>query len=218
MNYSRNLNKRKMGQRVVGLIVVAVLIGASVGFMVAYGFMQIQHSEDEKQKEVQIFGAYDTREFTKEISLDWQSDENFKALEITLDEDVQQFTYYLSKGYNIDYPLALAVIQVESDFQADLISDTEDYGLMQINKNNHDWITQTIGVEDYLDPVQNIRAGMFILRKLFEKYQKPSLVLMAYNMGETGAARLWKQGIYSTDHTEKVLQYQKQFNDKLEGD
>lgn len=218
MNYSRNLNKRKIGRRVVGLIAVSVLIGAVVGFTVAHIWMQTSHLEDEKQKEVQIFGAYDTREFTKEISLDWQRDENFKALKIPLNEDVQQFTYYLSKGYNIDYPFTLAVMQTESDFQADLISDTEDYGLMQINKNNHDWITQTIGVEDYLDPIQNIRAGMFILRKLFEKYQKPSLVLMAYNMGETGAARLWKQGIYSTDYTEKVLQYQKQFSDKLEGD
>ena len=66
MNYSRNLNKRKMGQRVIGLITVAALIGVVIGFMVAYGFAQIPHSEDEKQKEVQIFGAYDTREFTKE--------------------------------------------------------------------------------------------------------------------------------------------------------
>ena len=218
MNYSRNLNKRKMGQRVVGLITVSALIGVVIGFIVGCVLMRTSHSKDETQKEVQIFGAYDTREFTKEVSLDWQSDENFKALEIPLGEDMQQFTYYLSKGYEIDYPFALAIMQTESNFQADLISDTEDYGLMQINKNNHDWITQTIGVKNYLDPNQNIRAGMFILRKLFEKYQKPSLVLMAYNMGETGAGRLWKQGIYSTNYTEKVLQYQKQFHDKLEGD
>lgn len=215
MNYSRNLNKKKIGQRMVVLLAVSVLISVAVGFIAGCAVVRIP--KDEQQNEVQVFGAYDTREFTKEISLDWQTDENFKALDIPLDKDVQEFTYYLSKGYNIDYSLALAVMKAESDFQSDTVSNSEDYGLMQINKNNHDWITQAIGVDDYLEPTQNIRAGMFVLRKLFEKYQKPSLVLMAYNMGETGAGRLWKQGVYSTDYTEKVLQYQEQFNEKLEG-
>ncbi len=40
---------------------------------------------------------------------------------------------------------------------------------------------------------------------------------MAYNMGEDGAARLWEKGIYSTDYTEKILNYQTQFNEQLEG-
>ena len=29
-------------------------------------------------------------------------------------------------------------------------------------------------------------TGMFILRKLFEKYETPEKVLMAYNLGESG--------------------------------
>lgn len=36
-------------------------------------------------------------------------------------------------------------------------------------------------------------------------------------MGEDGAARLWEKGIYSTDYTEKILNYQTQFNEDLMG-
>ena len=68
-----------------------------------------------------------------------------------------------------------------------------------------------------LIPTRNIRAGVFVLRKLFERYQDTNMVLMAYNMGEDGATRLWEKGIYSTDYTEKILNYQIQFNEQLEG-
>ena len=89
---------------------------------------------------------------------------------------------------------------------------------MQINQINHQWLTDTLGVTDFTDPYQNIRAGVFVLRKLFERYQDTNMVLMSYNMGEDGAARLWEKGIYSTDYTEKILNYQTQFNEQLGGE
>ena len=89
---------------------------------------------------------------------------------------------------------------------------------MQINQINHQWLTDTLGVTDFTDPYQNIRAGVFVLRKLFERYQDTNMVLMAYNMGEDSATRLWEKGIYSTDYTEKILNYQTQFNEQLGGE
>ena len=78
----------------------------------------------------------------------------------------------------------MALIQHESSFDPNVISSTNDYGYMQINAINHNWLTETIGVTDYTDPYQNIRAGVFVLRKLFERYQDTNMVLMAYNMGK----------------------------------
>lgn len=112
----------------------------------------------------------------------------------------------------------MALIQHESSFDPNVISNTNDYGYMQINAINHDWLTETIGVTDYTDPYQNIRAGVFVLRKLFERYQDTDMVLMAYNMGENGASRLWEKGIFETDYTQSILTIQEQFNDQLEGD
>lgn len=41
--------------------------------------------------------------------------------------------------------------------------------------------------------------------------------LQVASVPEDGAARLWEKGIYSTDYTEKILNYQTQFNEQLEG-
>ena len=87
---------------------------------------------------------------------------------------------------------------------------------MQINTINHEWMTEKFGFNDYLDPYQNTRAGIYILRKLFEKYEDPAKVLMAYNMGETGAKKLWNKGIFETDYTNEVLKNAAAFTAEIE--
>lgn len=44
----------------------------------------------------------------------------------------------------------------------------------------------------------------------------PEKVLMAYNMGETGASRLWEQGIFEINYSKSVLQIQQELNAELE--
>ena len=202
-----------------------LLIGASVG----YGVITHIKAKDTKENEARtleqvdtetlVYGAYDDRCFTGEVSLDWCGEDlNFKPIDCDMPKEQQEFTYYLCSGYDIDFTLVMALIRNESSFNPGVISETNDYGYMQINKINHQWLTDTLGVTDFTDPYENIRAGVFVLRKLFERYQDTNMVLMAYNMGEDGAARLWDKGIYSTEYTEKIMNYQEQFNDQLEGD
>lgn len=172
---------------------------------------------EEQKEEFRVYGAYDDRIFTHEISLDWGGDEyDFEPVpDYVLDEYTQQFIFYICKGYNIDWTLVLAVIEKESGGDASLISNTNDYGLMQINYCNHEWLNQNLGLSDFLDPYQNIRGGVFILRKLFEKYEDPELVLMAYNLGEGGAKNMWEQGVYETGYTRDVLSIQKEINERM---
>lgn len=220
MNYSRNIKKTSIGRRILisWLIVgfVFSLVGFAVGSLINHGSDKAAEQE-ETESEILIYGKYDGRIFEHEMSIDWASgDLNFVPLNVPMDEDLQEFIFYLSAGYNIDFTLVMAMIQQESSFQADVISGSGDYGLMQINKINHPYITETLGITDFLEPYNNIRSGMFILRKLFEKYETPEKVLMAYNMGETGASRLWEQGIFESNYSKKVLQYQQQFIQELE--
>lgn len=226
MNYSKNLRKVAMAKRVIISWVVVAAVGCAVGIGSGYALKAHIIAKDEQRQEMQtseqlqkepfVFGAYDDRCFTEEISLDWGAgDLEFTPLDCAMDDDIQEFVYYLCVGYNIDFTLVMAMIQHESSFRSGVVSKTNDYGLMQINQCNHDWITETIGVTDYLDPYQNLRAGVFILRKLFEKYEDTDLVLMCYNMGEDGAERLWDKGIFETDYTQEILAIQEQFNDEL---
>lgn len=198
-----------------------LLIGAIIGSVIAGITTKNKQTTSEKNEyimqQVNHYGAYDGRVFTSEISMDWSGDEyDFIPLNCKLDKETQQFTFYLCKGYDIDWTLVMALMQKESSFRSDVISTTDDYGLMQINKCNHKWLTDTIGVTDYLDKEQNIRAGVFVLRKLFEEYTDPNLVLMAYNMGADGAETLWNKGIYTTPYVDDILTYQAEFNKQIE--
>lgn len=229
MNYSRNLKKSAIAKRILILLSVSLGMGVMVGGVSGYTLKTHITSKDREKSterrlerdstEILVYGAYDDRTFTQEISLDWAvSNGNFAPIDCKMPEEQQEFTYYLCSGYNIDFALVMALIQNESCFDPAAISTTNDYGYMQINKMNHQWLTDALGVTNFTDPYQNIRAGVFVLRKLFERYQDTNMVLMAYNMGEDGAARLWEKGIYSTDYTEKILSYQAQFNEQLGGE
>ena len=134
-----------------------------------------------------------------------------------LDDATQQMILEKCEEYNIDFAFTMAVIFKESSFKPNVISsDGGDYGLMQINRINHEWLSKQLGVTDFLDPEQNVTAGLYMLRQLFEKYGDPALVLMAYNMGEGGAKKQWDKGIYTSDYADSVLQQAEIYNQEIQ--
>lgn len=206
MNYSKSIKKRSIANRIIISWLIVAVFFSLVGFII--GSITSKHSEPDKT-ETTIYGqTIDGRVF--------EGDLNFIPLDVPLDKGLQEFIFYLSAGYNMDFTFVMAVIQQESQYKANAVSKSNDYGLMQINEVNHPYITETLGITDFLDPYENVRAGMFILRKLFEKYETPEKVLMAYNMGETGAGILCEQGIFETNYSKSVLQIQQEMNAELE--
>ena len=201
---------------------VCMLIGLVIGIILFWGISSL-FKDKPNATETPSYGTIDGREFSSEISMDWGSaaELGFVPLDVPMDEDMQGFIHCLSYGYNIEFPFVMALIEHESSFKEDVVSTSDDYGLMQINSINHEWLTETLGVTDFLDPYQNTRSGIFILRKLFEKYEDPAKVLMAYNMGETGARRLWEKGIYETDYSSSIMKQAVEYKNEIlekEGD
>lgn len=137
-----------------------------------------------------------------------------RYLDVPLNEDLQDYIYTLCCAYNTDemYELVYAVIKRESQFDAAAISPTNDYGLMQINIGNHSWLSSELGIVDFLDPYENVHAGVYMLSSLIHKYDYnlPD-ALMAYNMGEKNARKLWGRGVHTTPYTEQILDYYAQF-------
>lgn len=220
MNYSRNIKKASIGKRVLNSWVVVAIIFSLVGFGI--GVISDKSGsnpppETTAQKEVLIFRKPDGKIFEGEMPGEWANgDLKFVPLDMPMDEDLQEFVFYLSAAYEMDFTFVMALIQQESGFQSDVVSATNDYGLMQINEVNHQYLKEQLEIADFLNPYDNIRAGMFILRKLFEKYETPAKVLMAYNMGEGGASYLWRQGIFEINYSKSVLQIQQEMNAELE--
>lgn len=130
--------------------------------------------------------------------------------DIELSADLQKFTILTAHAYDIEPALVFAVMKKESRF------DTEayylgNYGLMQINHINHSWLTEEIGVTDFMNPEQNVEAGCYILSMLTEKYGDIDKVLMAYNLGEGSAQSMWKDGITETHYSKTVREYYEEF-------
>lgn len=124
---------------------------------------------------------------------------------VPMDANLQHFLLEQCNENGVPPEMALALIWMESRFQPDVISRTNDYGLMQINICNHGWLREKLGIQDFLDPYDNIRAGTHMLGEYIADYGNPHLATMVYQYGKTGASRKWKQGIYSSSYSRKLM-------------
>ena len=122
-----------------------------------------------------------------------------------LDRYLQEYIHQLCEESGLPYTLAIAVIEQESHYTPWIISDSDDWGLMQINSVCHEWLSRELGVTDFLDAWQNARAGIWLLADYYARYGYASGALMCYNMGEPRAQALFDQGIYATDYSERVI-------------
>ena len=144
---------------------------------------------------------YVTEAQTEEVP---QTQEEPVYYDCPLSHDLQDYIREQCERQGISMSLVIALIEVESSFQADVISRSDDYGLMQINIINHEWLCEKYGITDFLDPYNNILCGITILSQHYERYGDETKALMAYNMGATGAKRNWDKGIFETTYTRKI--------------
>ncbi|MBS6063995.1 MAG: transglycosylase SLT domain-containing protein [Peptostreptococcaceae bacterium] len=129
--------------------------------------------------------------------------ENYYSL--PLSQELQSYIFELCNEEKIPSSLIMAMIYVESNFNPELVSDTNDYGLMQINIINHKWLREKYNVTNFLNPYQNVYCGVKLIGNLNKKYNDFNKSLMAYNMGEGGAKKAWNKGIMSSKYSRKVL-------------
>lgn len=84
----------------------------------------------------------------------------------------------------LDPLLVLAVIEVESRFDAEARSQAGAMGLMQLREPTLRGELRRHGLEgDLHDPVTNVRAGIRYLRRLMNAFPGEDVALMAYNAG-----------------------------------
>ena len=125
--------------------------------------------------------------------------------DVPMEDELQEYTQDVCAEYEFPcYDIVVAMIWTESDFREDIVSKTNDWGYIQINGINHKTLTEELGITDFLDGRQNIRAGVYMIQKLYHKYGDIGKALMAYNCGEYGAAGLWAEGVYSTNYSRTI--------------
>lgn len=192
---------------------VFLIVGVMLGVGITAACLHRTNPDGEGEEQIveapPVYGTRDGHVYVSVSASDWDirgAGAAFVPLDCGLSEELQEYTYFLCKAYYLDYPLVMAVMNQESNYRTKVVSaDGHDFGLMQIRDVNNESLQKAIGVSDMLDPYQNIHAGIFILRGLFERYDDPARVLMCYNCGEYGASVLWEKGITETEYVRKVF-------------
>lgn len=126
--------------------------------------------------------------------------------DIPLSKNLQKYIYEICVDEEVPVTLVMAMIEHESKFDQEIVSSTDDYGLMQINEINHSELEEKYRAADMLNPYQNVFCGVKIIGSYLKKYDNDyAKALMAYNMGDYGAKKAWSNGVTSTDYTVHIL-------------
>lgn len=131
---------------------------------------------------------------------------------VPLSEALQNVMQRACADYDVPYALAIAVCEAESSFVPDADSGIC-WGLMQINPINYTGL-RSVGIEPTTYE-GNIEAGVYMLGQLLDEYDDTHKALMAYNCGETGAARLWQKGYLTSKYSENVVEISEKWQDVL---
>lgn len=190
-----------------------------VGALIVIGFIlwftapkEVTHApvikvEEHVTKEIELV----KREIPKEVEVLEVEEEGFYNEALPLSKDLQGYLEEKCNEYGVPIEVALAVMKVESNFNPNVISSTNDYGLMQINGVNHEWLQNNLGELDFLNPYDSITAGVYMLGLLYDKYDDNHTVLMAYNFGEGGMRKAKNNGYYSSKYSRKVMKVKEEF-------
>ena len=90
-----------------------------------------------------------------------------------------------AKAAGLDPMLMLAVIEVESAWDPEAVSNRDAHGLMQLRRPTlaDEAADGQLPSTDAHDPLVNVRAGIRYYGRLLERFRDPELALVAYNAG-----------------------------------
>lgn len=239
---SKNRRMKKAKRQQIRRMTTAVIVGASVVGIVTAGVslsnawaddladqavtieaipiqeQDIQTLTPERQDGVQMPIGNPDPDILEEspiIPKDY-SDVTFVPLPVPMSEQDQETVFEICLDGGVSFPLVMALIEHESQFDRTARSSTGDSGYMQINDCNAESLAD-LGYTDLFDLYQNVSAGVYMLKYLFNKYEgDTTFVLMAYNAGETGAANQRAAGIYETEYTVEILEQAEVFSSYID--
>lgn len=102
------------------------------------------------------------------------------TLEAAKPKTLNDFFVQASNTYGVDIDLLKAVAYTESNYKTDVISSSGAQGVMQLMPST----AKALGVNNAMDPEENIMGGAKLLSQLLSKYKDNiKLALAAYNAG-----------------------------------
>lgn len=207
MATTKRINRRKLAViQAYAIIALFVLFGLIAGFIVG---------------RVTASPEVETVTVTETVEVPTYNPEQLPEVgeityyDVPLSHSLQRFIYEVCADENVPVALVMAMIDHESHFNPEVVSNTDDYGLMQINAINHEQLEEQYRAANMLDPYQNVFCGIKVIGSYIEKYEDLSYALMAYNMGEYGAKKAWESGTVVTSYSETILELMSEYEQEV---
>lgn len=201
-NAKINRNKR-MKLYANMILVLLVLIGGVLGFFLA-------KLTTPPQETITVTKTVEVPAYKSNVLVDTA---DVFLFDVPLSDSLQRYIYEICADENVPVTLVMAMIEHESGFDPEAVSPTDDYGLMQINAVNHEWLKEEYRCADMMNPYQNVFYGISIISSYIDKYGELDKALMAYNMGNYGAQKAWKNGVTSIAYSEEILSLMKEYEE-----
>ena len=201
-NAKINRNKR-MKLYANMILVLLVLIGGVLGFFLA-------KLTTPPQETITVTKTVEVPAYKSNVLVDTA---DVFLFDVPLSDSLQRYIYEICADENVPVTLVMAMIEHESGFDPEEVSPTDDYGLMQINAVNHEWLKKEYRCADMMNPYQNVFCGISIISSYIDKYGELDKALMAYNMGNYGAQKAWKNGVTSIAYSEEILSLMKEYEE-----
>lgn len=138
-------NLKKLGV----FLAVLVLAGGAAGYLL--GVLTTPHKTVTVTKTIEV-PVHETDGLPQETEV--------FPFDVPLSDSLQRYIYEICADEGVPVTLALAMIEHESGFNPEVVSSTNDYGLMQINAINHEWLEEKYRTADFLNPYQNAFCGI----------------------------------------------------------
>lgn len=204
----RKVNRYKIA-RIEAWVVLLILFlgGGLIGFLVGKSQAKtiVKTETHTETVEVPVYEADKLPEMSEVVFFD-----------VPLSHSLQRYIYEVCADEEVPVTLVMAMVEHESQFNPEIISKTNDYGLLQINAVNHETLAEQYRTADMLNPYQNIFCGVKIIGSYVKQYDGDyTKALMAYNMGAYGAAKAQESGITSTSYTETILALMQEYEEVL---
>lgn len=195
--------RRKAHRRIVALAALTVLASVLLIIVVARVMAEPETELEEEAETVKTAGAV---QLLPLLELGESEQPVFYCEEIppTIEEQMELFN--AADAFDIWYPLAVAMVDVETSFQNVAGDGGASIGYLQVNGTLHTALMEQVGATDLWVPRDNFRTGLAYLAQQLERTDTVHKALMAYNMGPSGAAAVWERGIYESEYSQKVME------------
>lgn len=166
--------------------------------------------------------SYVRREYKPEAFCEQIETETIIYYDVPLSNEMQDYIRDTLEEFDVDIPngfeVILAMAYTESRFKSDVENGTCE-GIMQVSEIHKESLEE-LGISDLLDPYDCFKAGIYLMKcsldnadsiledtgtlGLDQEEFRLNCALMSYNLGNYGAEKKIKSGVYSTSYVDKV--------------